>query len=95
MEKLIINFNGDIYVHFDLGNDMFDDDIYDPYDDPDEDEMEDEYPEMPGYEISVSDLPADVDREAVEAVLEAAAQTIKSILEQTPSCRDGDCHERI
>ena len=95
MEKLIINFNGDIYVHFDLGNDMFDDDAYDPYDDPDEDESEDEYPEMPEFSISVSALPADVNRKAVEAVMEAAAHTIKSILEQTPSCRAGDCHESL
>jgi len=99
MEKVNITINGDILINFNLPGDLFDDyddDFFEDDEFEDEEAPENEEPDFPGLNISVSGLPSDVDRKAVEAVMEAAAEALKSVLEQTAERTDGGGrHERV
>ena len=81
MENVTINFNGDVHIHFNL-NDLDDFD-------------EDGDAEQSNLKISVFGLPENIDREAVQVVLETACHILDGLIDKSASSREGDSHEGV
>ena len=93
MEKITINLNGDIHIHFGFPDDFFEDEDFD--DEQCEYETTDELPEFPGLSITASGLPEDVDRRAVDLILKWAIEGLESVLKNDAKLRAGECHEGV
>lgn len=102
MENVTINFNGDVHIHFNLNDlddffedDEFDEDFDDEGCDEEDDFDEDGDTEQSNLKISVFGLPENIDREAVQVVLETACHILDGLIDKSASSREGDSHEGV
>lgn len=103
MENVKINITGDVHIHINLGDleDFFEDDEFAEDFGDEEDEEDDSYDddegenEMPDISIFVGGLPEDIDREAVQAVIESACTLLDGLIEKAAATRKGDPHEGV
>ena len=101
MENVTINIIGDVHIHINLDDldDFFEDDEFDDEEFNDEDFDGDEEneadEEMPGISVFVGGLPEDIDREAVQAVIESACTLLDGLIEKAAATRKGDPHEGV
>ena len=94
MEKVIINFNGDIHIHVNMPFDMFDDFEDDDFDEEASDKETACEASPDGMSLSVSGIPSEEDRKTIEAIMEVAMEVIKSVLDQENE-HSGDSHEGV
>ena len=98
MENVTINFNGDVHIHFNLNDldDFFEDDEFDEdFDDDNGDCEDDEACGIDGPSIMIDGLPEDIDREAVEAVIEITCNILDTLIEKAAASRKGDANEGV
>ena len=101
MENVTINITGDVHIHINLDDldDFFEDDEFDDeefdVEDFDSDEENEADDEMPDISVFVGGLPEDIDREAVQAVIESACTLLDGLIEKAAATRKGDPHEGV
>ena len=100
MENVTINITGGIHLHLNLNDmdDFFEDDEFDEdYGDEDcgaeDDYAEDE--ESDDLKISVVGLPENIDREAVQVVIETACKTLDDLIDKAAVSRKGEPNEGV
>ena len=101
MENVTINITGDVHIHINLDDldDFFEDDEFDDEEfideDFDGDEENEADEEMPGISVFVGGLPENIDREAVQVVIETACHILDGLIDKSASSREGDSHEGV
>ena len=82
---------GDVHIYFNLN---------DPEDCCEEDEFDDEYEddkenEIPGISVFVDGLPENIDREAVQAVIETACKLLDGLINKAAASHKGESDEGV
>ena len=98
MENVTINITGDVHIHINLDDldDFFEDDEFDENFDDDNGDCEDyEACGIDGPSIMIDGLPEDIDREAVEAVIEITRNILDTLIEKAAASRKGESDEGV
>ena len=98
MENVTINITGDVHIHINLDDldDFFEDDEFDEdFDDDNGDSEDDEACGIDGPSIMIDGLPEDIDREAVEAVIEITCNILDTLIEKAAASRKGESDEGV